>query len=224
MNTVRICVPVTGTTRQEFFYHLEQVQAQAEFIELRVDYCPEITLDDIPELKQRTQKPAIFTCRSTQEGGSFTGTDSERIELLEAGMRAGFPYLDVEWATLKNHRISRSTNTQLIISYHNFETTPSYQELERIVREIQSFNPDIIKIATMTHNNEDVHSLFTILANRTSDMIVLGMGETGKIVRILSPYLGGYLTFASSAAGTTAPGQIDLDTLKKLYQSINSHL
>lgn len=224
MSMIRICVPVTGSTRQDFFNALDQVQTQAEFIELRVDYCSEFTPQDIPSLKQRVHKPAIFTCRTQAEGGLYSGTEAERIQMLEAGITAGFPYVDIEWSTLQNNQVSRSPNTQLIISYHNFERTPSFSDLERIMHEIASFDPDIIKIATMTHEDQDVQTLFRLLAHRTQEMIVLGMGEPGKIVRILSPYLGGYLTFASSVAGTTAPGQIDIETLTQLYQSINSHL
>jgi 3-dehydroquinate dehydratase-1 len=53
-------------------------------------------------------------------------------------------------------------------------------------------------------------------------MIVLGMGDKGKITRVLQPYLGGYLTFASLDGSNSAPGQIDYNDLEKLYTNINS--
>ena len=52
--------------------------------------------------------------------------------------------------------------------------------------------------------------------------VVIGMGEMGRITRIMAPYLGAEFTFASPThGGETAPGQLNYGQLKDLYKVIN---
>ena len=76
---------------------------------------------------------------------------------------------------------------------------------------------DIIKIATNVINDNDNIELVKLLINKDKDIIVLGMGEKGKITRIISPLLGGYLTFASVDGNISASGQISLSDLIHIY-------
>jgi 3-dehydroquinate dehydratase type I len=66
--------------------------------------------------------------------------------------------------------------------------------------------------------------LLKLLLEKTSDeeMIILGMGDNGQITRILSLLLGGYLTFASTKYGGSAPGQIDIEQLKNIYNLLSN--
>ena len=51
--------------------------------------------------------------------------------------------------------------------------------------------------------------------------VVLGMGQEGRISRIMTPYLGSEFTFASAAQGEeTAPGQFDFQQLTDIYKVI----
>ena len=48
-------------------------------------------------------------------------------------------------------------------------------------------------------------------------MVVLGMGEMGKITRIMAPFLGAEFTFAAMDEGKeTAPGQIPYLKMKEI--------
>ena len=53
-------------------------------------------------------------------------------------------------------------------------------------------------------------------------MIALGMGKKGKITRLAAPLLGAPFTYASPAAGSeTGPGQLEMDTLIKIYSLLS---
>jgi 3-dehydroquinate dehydratase-1 len=51
-------------------------------------------------------------------------------------------------------------------------------------------------------------------------LIVIGMGELGKRVRIISPLFGGYLTYAWVKKNKTAPGQMSLKEMKAIYDKL----
>lgn len=222
----RICTPVTGTTRAEFFTNLQSVQTVSECIELRADMIPDLKLEDVEKLRKETHTEAIFTCRSMNQGGKYAGSKQDLIALLQAAFNADFDYVDVELDTIREHAFYKGKKTKLIVSYHDFEETPAYWDLTKIVDDIKSYNPDIVKIATMVKKDQDAYSLLKLLINRIppQEMIVLGMGEHGKLTRILSPLLGGYLTFASTERGASAPGQIPLKDLESIYKTISSFI
>ena len=222
----RICTPVTGSTRSEFFANLSTVQELSDLIELRIDMIPGVTVEDLEKLRQETKKEAILTCRTKDEGGNFTGTQEQLIEILQKAFNLDFAYVDVELQTLEHHAFYKGAKTKMIVSYHNFDETPVYYDMTKIVDDMKSYNPDIIKIATMVKKDQDNYALLKLLTNRVppQDMIVLGMGDKGKVTRVLSPFLGGYLTFASTEKGASAPGQIPVTDLETLYNTISKFI
>jgi len=52
--------------------------------------------------------------------------------------------------------------------------------------------------------------------------VVIGMGEKGRITRVMAPFLGAEFTFASpESGGETAPGQLSVNQLNELFNVIN---
>ena len=219
---ITICTPVTGKTLEEFLKNLEQIQTISDFIELRVDTIEGLTPKDIDIIKSNTTKKTNFISRAKDEGGNWKGKDSDRLLIIEKAATAGFDYIDVELSTLKDHEINRPEDTKLIVSYHNFDETPKYWKLTGVINEMQKHEPDLIKIATTVKKDDDNQTLFRLLVDRPGEeeWIIIGMGEKGKITRIMAPIMGGHLTFASTKFGETAPGQIDIEELKSLYKQL----
>lgn len=220
---IRICVPVIGATKQEFLLNLQQTQQVANFIELRVDSMGIITEEEIEEISQYVQKKTIFTCRKAEEGGLYKGTEEERVTLLQKAIGI-FDYVDIELSTIQKHSFLRNDRTKIIVSYHNFKETPSYWDMQKIMYDMNQCKPDIVKIATMVNKEYEVTKLYRLLTNKphAEERIVIGMGEYGRMTRILGPLLGSYLTFASSTYGESAPGQIDIKELKNIYNTLSS--
>lgn len=221
MNPIRICTVVTGTSLDEFLQNLEKTQQVSDLIELRVDYIQNIKPTDIEIIKQKTTKLAIFTCRRKEEGGQFTGSDEDRLSVIQQAIKLSYPFVDIEYATYKDTPVDRGAS-QLILSYHNFDETPPYWQLTRTIFEMSMLKPDIIKIATMVQTEYDNQKLMRVLLSKkpNENQIIIGMGEKGKITRVLGPLLGSYLTFASANDIQTTPGQIHINTLKIIYNQI----
>ncbi len=219
---IKICTPVTGETLEDFLSNLESIQHVSQFIELRVDYIANVSTSDIQTIKEATKVEAIFTCRKKEEGGFFQGGEEERIHILQKAAALAFDYIDVELSTIKEYKIIKKPQTKLIISYHNFEKTPSYWDMQSIIYEMNTFAPDILKIATMMKEEYESTKLYRLLTNKphTEERIVIGMGEKGKMTRILGPLLGSYLTYAATEFGESAPGQLSLEELQKIYNTM----
>lgn len=221
--SIRICTPVTGNTIEVFLSNLKKTETISDIIELRVDSIHSLSMDHMRMIRKTTSKEAILTCRSSQEGGNFTGSESERVRVLQRGIGL-FEYVDIELSTVQAHDFSCNEKTKIIISYHNFSETPSYWDMQKIIFMINKHKPDIIKIATMVQEEYEVHKLYRLLTNKphSEKRIVIGMGEKGRMTRIVGPLLGSYLTFASTPWSKSAPGQINIEDLKKVYNALNT--
>ncbi|RWW29858.1 hypothetical protein GW17_00005599 [Ensete ventricosum] len=109
-------------------------------------------------------------------------------------------------------------NFKLIISSHNYQNTPSSEELSSLVARIQVAGADIVKIATTAVDIVDVAPMFQVIVHCQVPMIGLVMGEKGLISRLLCPKYGGYLTFGTLGAGKeSAPGQPTISDLLNVY-------
>ncbi len=194
------------------------VQAEAELIELRLDLLRTRPTDLYAQLSGNVK--TVITCRP----GHYS--DEERIGLIKESVALGASYVDIELESSDAfvERVMSITEDQasdVIISYHNFETTPGREELNHVLDHCFDRGGDVAKIATMVRSRSDIMNLFS-LYNLPGRKIVLGMGDAGRITRVVAPYLGSEFTFASSGSGDeTAPGQLEAAQLQAIYKAID---
>jgi 3-dehydroquinate dehydratase-1 len=152
--------------------------------------------------------------------------EKRKMALLTA-VEAGAAYVDIEieaGAEYKKEIVqtARQHECQVILSYHNYENTPSKKHLETIIEQCFSQGADIAKIACQVHSEADsarILSLYDYPGQLHQGKITaIGMGEKGKITRLAAPLLGAPFTYASQSTGKeTAPGQLDKETLEKIF-------
>lgn len=224
LSNLKICIPVVGLTLESFLLQLKKAQNITDFIELRVDFIKKINTEMLNIIARHTYKKSILCCRAERDGGNFKGTLEEQNKILQIGNNLGFNYLEID-LNLANKITIQNKKANFILSYHNFKKTPDFKELTTIAAYMRKFNPHVIKFAVMANNDTDVKTLFQLLLTKkeNENMIVLGMGQEGKITRLLTPLLGGYLTFASLDV-KSAPGQINYDTMKSFYYMFQDFL
>jgi len=166
-------------------------------------------------------KKLIATCRPNAKA------DSEQKSLLIAAIEAGASFVDIEIDADDKYRAeivqkAHASGCQVIISYHNYEKTPDRAELMHSVKSCFDSGADIAKIACQVHSQKDNSRLLGLLEYERR-LIVTGMGNKGKICRIIAPLLGSPFTYASQETGKeTAPGQLDTRTLEDLLQRIKN--
>lgn len=224
MKNIRVCAVVTGKTIEEFLENLEKIQKISDLVELRVDYIDGFSINDIDLIKSKVNKQAIFTCRRREEGGFFMGLEKDRIEILKKAIDIGFNYVDVELSVIAEIPLALfDKGGKVVLSFHDFEKTPALSELEKIKNKMKQNRVDIMKFATFVRNDTDRKVLFQFLLSKqeNEEMIVVGMGEEGKMTRIIAPLLGSYLTYASTEYSQSAPGQTDIVELREIYDIID---
>ncbi|XP_010503257.1 PREDICTED: bifunctional 3-dehydroquinate dehydratase/shikimate dehydrogenase, chloroplastic-like [Camelina sativa] len=171
---------------------------------------------------KKSPLPSLFTYRPKWEGGQYGGDQKERQDVLRLAMELGADYVDVELQVatefIRSIDGKKPENFKVIVSSHNYENTPSVEDLNDLVARIQQSGADIVKIATTAVDITDVARMFHITSNAQVPTIGLTMGKRGLMSRILCSKFGGYLTFGTLASGkVSAPGQPTIKDLLDLY-------
>jgi len=206
----KICVPIVEKSRSDFAGRLADVQKIVDFIELRADFIRDMQLDYVGFLKKKTFKESIFACRRRRFGGNFFGSSGECLRIFEKADQAGFDFIDVDIGELEfNEFIPKKA--KLIASFHDFESTPSLSELERIHRKMKRCSPTLFKFATFCRDKKDADTLMEFLKSKENPekFVICGMGEFGKKTRVLALQHGAAFGFASLYGEGSASGQLD---------------
>lgn len=194
---------------------LKVKEAGADIFEIRADLFHEKNediLDFVKAVRHHVMLPQIITIRKTEDN------DSKRFALFKQ-IEPYVDAVDIEIdADIRDEVLNLFSSKIKIVSEHDFERTPDEDELISIVEKAGEIGADIIKIATMAQNNEDVVRLLTFLHSRKENLVVIAMGEIGKISRIAAPLFGSLLVY-TSISEAVAPGQLSLDfTVNELEQ------
>ena len=226
-----ICVSLAESTSEALLKCLGQVAVKADLAEVRLDCLKDVDRLDFIDLLKDRPCPLIFTNRSRDEGGRFSGSEQDRIGLLKQAVSAGADYVDIELRTDPAYREdvvqrAREAGTKLIISFHDFLNTPPKERLVEVLDLQRQAGADISKIVTMAEGPRDVLNIFSLYFKALDGdfpLIAFCMGTFGKMSRLVCPSLGAYLTYCSSAEGhEAAPGQITLDDMTALVDYLSS--
>ena len=213
MRSSKICVSLAEPSVDACLTALEHV----DFAEIRLERIL-LAPGDVQRLF--SSHPALIaTCRPGER------PDIERQRLLVDAIEAGAKFIDVELESDGCYREgliarARSRGCWVIVSFHDYEKTPDRPVLEGLVSACFEAGADIAKIACLARSHRDAARLISIL-DTDRDVVVAGMGEHGRVTRILAPLLGSPFTYASLSEGKeTADGQIDKETLEQLLRLV----
>jgi 3-dehydroquinate dehydratase type I len=226
--TAKICASVTARTNKTLMDMIQKSERTgADMIEIRLDFLTDAP--DVKYIRGLTSLPLIATNRLKSEGGLFQDSEEKRVSPLFAAAVEGFEYVDLELAAPMIEAITakfkKESKVKLIISYHNFQSTPSLTALNRVFKEEIDAGADICKIIPMAERAEDNLTClrFTAQASKTKSIICFCMGKLGIPSRLFSPLLGGYLTYASVERGKeAASGQLTIDESRRFYELLKS--
>ena len=180
----------------------------------------EIRLDQLiqeNELKAKITsitKPLLLTCRHPKEGGDNNISEPlKRVSIIEP-LLSHASAIDIEISTANEMKNliteAKSKNIQVVLSYHNFETTPNLAELKTIATEAKDKGADIIKIATTTNTIQELMTLLTFSENGSiENLSFMGMGKFGMSSRLVAAQSGSVLNY-SAIAETSIEGQWQL--------------
>lgn len=212
-----ICVSIgRGRHKMMIAEHRHLAEQGVKLVELRAD-CIRSRLD-IKRLLTDRPCPCIITCRREEDGGQWNGTEEARITTLRTAIAEGADYVDLEEDIAAD--IPRFGPTKRIISYHNFRDTSD--DLEAIHERMLSLDPDIIKIAAMTHRPADNLRMLHLIKRSEVPTVGICMGEIGIPSRILAGKFGAPFSYAAlHHERALEPGQLSYTQMREMYRYDN---
>jgi len=223
--TVKICVSILPETIAEALNLIEKAENyKADFIEVRLDRLENHS--GLVDITNYGKAPMIATNRTPLCQGKFSGSETERQRILLNAARNGFEYVDVELSTPKLKDIVKDLhqmNVKPIISFHDFDGTPSLSKMYEVLENEIANGADVCKIVTTARLVKDNLTVlnFVSKACRSAKIVCFSMGELGKPSRLLSPLFGGFFTIASLERGReTASAQLTIQEMRTAYQAL----
>ena len=234
---VKTIVPITAKTKQQA---LEQAKIIAEnphadMAEFRIDLLDfasdtKAVIKLGKELNQVLKnKPLIATIRTANEGGQLKISDADYESTYTEYLKQPFmQLLDIEMFR-DQARVEKLTqrahqkNVLVIMSNHDFDKTPTQQDIEQRLLKQDQMGADILKIAVMPKSKQDVLTLMNATLNVSQKskkpLLTMSMGRLGTISRIATANMGGSMSFGMIGEAS-APGQIDVAQLKQFLKIV----
>ncbi|KAI5392083.1 hypothetical protein KIW84_076755 [Lathyrus oleraceus] len=220
-----ICVPIMRGTIEKMVVDIQKAKLNgADLVEIRLDYLSKFNprRDLNTFIQEHHSLPLLFTYRPKWEGGKYDGDENKRLDALRLAMELGADYIDIELKVAHKFydsiRGKTFNKTKVIVSSHNYQHTPSVEDLGDLVATIQATGADIVKITTTAMEITDVARMFQTMVHSQVSFIGVVIGDRGLISRVLSAKFGGFLTFAALESGIDSPpGQPTVKDMLHLY-------
>lgn len=231
--SLAVCVPVAARTPAGMVSGVDRaLAAGADLAEARLDFVGARSIPRALELLsagargRRRMGRLICTARAAGEGGSFRGTERERIGALALAAAHRPRLLDVEYAALRRSARLRDAaadaGTDVLASWHDLSGTPALGALAGRLERMGALARHV-KIVTTAASPADPARVLSLYgaARRMGGggggvrLVAFAMGEMGRMSRLLCLYLGSPHTYASLGR-PVAPGQMSLAAVLSL--------
>lgn len=235
----KVCVPLTGRSKEEICKEAEAARdAGADLIEWRADFYEalenrEKTAEILSALADILgQIPLLFTIRTKKEGGNRQITTEDYVNYnLSAADTGKAALIDVEAFGDEGEKETlikalREKGVRVIASYHNFDKTEDRDALLERFKIMDKTGADILKIAAMPHEFDDVAAIMQVtnsMTDRFTDkpLIAISMGSLGSMSRIAGENFGSAVTFAT-VGKASAPGQFPIMELRMMMEALHA--
>jgi len=214
----KTCVSIGEKTPKKISGSLSKALKKSDHAEIRFDFLNPESIPETLDMIKKDLKKCICTLRPSSEGGRFSGTEKNRISIIKLIAEYNPFLLDIEFNTIKKNknllRYLKSTNTDLLVSWHNFKQTPNASMLKKQYFKMKKFSNNI-KIVTTAKTVNDIPKILSLYDNKNTGLIAFCMGDIGKVSRLLSLFLGSPFTYVSLGK-PIAVGQLKLDEVKSM--------
>lgn len=164
--------------------------------------------------------PTIATIRTQADGGEWSGSDAERLELFSEVLEH-VDGIDIELTSEALHPMvideAKAAGAVVIVSHHDFAATPPAGTLADIAHRAKDLGADFVKISVMANSVADLATMAAFTLDYSDlGVITISMGAEGTASRVLFPLLGSRLTYASTTQWHVS-GQLSYgDTIAEL--------
>lgn len=232
-----ICLPLTADTPEALLIQARELASRKpDLLEWRADYfLPSVNAAEhdraLNELGSTIGTiPLLYTYRIDREGACHSASQKKRETHICSALASGrIDLVDVELCNDEDFLAAvsgcaRHHQVPVMLSYHNFESTPPVKWLEAKLFEARDRGANVAKIAVMPKTPQDLLNLFqaTYQARQKKigiPLVTISMGPLGLPSRIAGGLFGSDMTFAAGQ-DITAPGQLPIHALRSAMQTV----
>ena len=221
----KICVPLVGQTIDALQEECRYLQDKPyDVVEFRVDFFRGVTQDGMMMAALQAVRqvlphsPLLCTFRTKAEGGEAAISDCDYAALLtQAVQECMEPVI----------RLAKEKGVTIVMSSHDFQKTPPFEEIVQRLLGMKQQGADAAKLACMPQCARDVLTLLQATEHVKTlypdePLITMAMGQLGVISRISGEVFGSAMTFGA-AKKASAPGQLDIATLRDMLQVLHGN-
>lgn len=219
----KICVSISASDTKELESFIDKAFRQgADFVEIRFDFLSPSEFDAALAIVAKIKRKAVFTLRSQDQGGKFSGSEKDRVGMLERLVKEEPMFVDIELDTIEENDaladlLERSSRTPILVSWHDFKRTPPVEDISEIMTRMRRYS-SFAKIVTMARSVKDALLVLSLYETANDlKLIAFAMGEAGVLSRVLCPVVGNAPYTYASLDAAVAPGQITLKEMRNLY-------
>lgn len=237
----KICVPIVGATVEEIINEAKAFDAiPVDIMEWRADWYEDIfefekVKDVLGQLREILENvPILFTFRTLKEGGQKAIDETTYLALNKMAAETGdVDLVDVEIFSEEDTvkgiiDCAHQNGVKVIASNHDFQQTPSQEEIVKRLKKMQELGADILKIAVMPQDKKDVLTLLAATEEMVSEharqpVVTMSMSGQGVVSRLVGEVFGSAITFGA-AKKASAPGQIPVHELQTVLNILHHSL
>lgn len=235
-----VCVPVMGREKEGIIEEIIALtKSSADIIEWRVDaFTDYLNFNEVRDVLQTVaphleDKIFLYTFRTKLQGGFGDVTAEQLDDIHDIAAESGVvDLLDLEffageYPVIKILKLQEK-GVKIVASHHDFEETPERDVMKMLLERMCAGNADIVKIAVMPQNEEDVLRLLSVTnefykENLDTPIISMSMGKMGMMSRLCGETFGSCVTFAANKE-TSAPGQMSMGKVIEIIDFLHENI
>lgn len=233
----KICVPIMGNSHSVFRAAEKVKETHADLVEWRVDTDPD-PMEEAHVLQTAKKLrgilgeiPLLFTFRTQYEGGCKDISEEDYKELNLKMIQSGsIDLIDIEFFREEQYLkemidCAKKNHVRTVLSSHDFENTPTVEEIVRRLTDMQMAGGDLVKMAVMPRSDSDVLKLLLATwemkkSHSDTPVITMSMGGMGTCSRICGELFGSAVTFAAYEKAS-APGQLQIEEVYEIVEKLH---
>jgi 3-dehydroquinate dehydratase-1 len=194
-----------------------RIKEPPDLFELRLD-CLSGIVEQVESKMSILRGAKIITARDPGEGGVNNLSFEQRRDLLSRFL-PHTKYLDVELRSARAFKPlltqARKRNVRVILSFHDFKSTPTSRSLRAKASRAKALGADVFKVATRTDKPSDLARLVDFITAHDVDLPVsaMGIGKLGPLSRLLLARCGSVLNY-TSLQQPHVEGQVALEMMR----------
>lgn len=121
---------------------------------------------------------------------------------IENSILKGVKYVDIDLLDsdkyLKELKLIGSSETELIMSFHEYDFTPENYYIDELLERMSSFNPSIYKLCFNACSVDDVIRTMMLYEKYPKNkLLAFNLGEIGRLSRLIAIKIGAPYMYAS---------------------------